>query len=1189
MKQILFLAFFLICSCNLFAQVVTGSMTDSLVVDSNSNTVVNPGDVIRYKTTISVSGSQAGNVNYSLPLPLNTTGIAGSIKSSALARQDSMAITVNGNTSGNLLTNDFGLPSLAVTSFGPVATPFDFLPGNMGTSTGGGNLTIQSNGTFMYSPATNFTGFDYAKYNVSTGFHNADQGTFKVRVGEPAAAFNDSYDVLGNVSITVPTPGFLSNDTGDFIEAKSINGSAALLNNQTTTATGGLLTAYADGSIVYLPFPGFEGIDSFTYTVDNGFNAPSTGKVYLNVSGMIWFINNNAPPNGNGRLSTPFNSIAAFNSFAPDDVNDNIFIRESSTPYSGSITLLNGQKLIGQDASATLLAITGLTMPTYSANLPTTNAANGTVVNLNCAITLGSGNTLRGFNVVTNGSVTGNNFGTCNISDFSMNVANTALDLTTGTLNATISSLTSTAGDTIVELNSIAGTTSIAGGALSNATLKSVFISGGTLDFTYSGDITHNGSSAMVEVKDHNTGTITFQTGTLNATAGTGLQFNNADGNYLFNGTTTLNGGDAGIDIINGCAGSFTFADSPITNPTGPCVYINSCTPGTITHAGTISKTSVGRLIEVSSNASGNITFNGNLSSTSSSNGILVNSNSGTNTTFAGASKVLNTGASNAISITTNSGTTTSFTNGGLDIDVTSGIGFNATSGGTISVQGTVNTITTVSSTALNVNATTISSFGLTFQSLTSPGGTNGVVLNTTGSSGGLTVTGTGSPGSGGSLNNHTGDAISLSSCSNVNLSFMNILNSGSSWIQAANVNGLNLNNISADLSKDAGIDGSSIRNLTMTGGTYDRGGIANTACNIHGIHITNLLGTSTITGSKFRRSNTIQFWIENNTATSVSGTADQLTVSGTIWEMHNQVNASSTLCAGDHLSVSAASGSNFKLIVNSSAGINTVNEGGSAATGGGIGVQGGVNGSGKLDVSITGLKTTNNTAGVVFGNTGSGTLLFNVFNNHSSLGTGFSSTGSMALILSHVSSSGTSTGSFTGNSISHSAGPSTNALQVINEGFGSSGGTVTVNISNNTINGNFQRGIHAQARIGTSVLNATISNNTLNGTDPGGLQGINVEAGASGTGHGNMICLNMQSNNVTMAGGLSTYRLRNGTTSSSCTITPCNFALQNFSGSGSSTTDVVNWIYTTKSNIGLNASATANYPFTTSPGCPIP
>ena len=770
-KTAIYLSFTLFLCSSLNAQVVTSSMTDSLVVDSNSNNQVNPGDVIRYKTTINVAGAKAGNVNYTLPLPSYTSGIVGSIKSSALARLDSFAVPFAGSLSDNVLTNDFGLPSLAVTSFGTVALPNANTPGSAGLSNGGGNLTIQANGNFTYSPAANFTGFDFARYNVSTGFYNSDFGDLKMRVGEPAMGVNDSYNVLGNVSITVPNPGFLANDSGDAIEAKTINGSAANFGVGITTANGGTLIAFSDGFFTYIPPPGFQGTDYFTYTVDNGFNTPSTATVNLVVSGMIWFINNNAPGGGNGRLTTPFNSIAAFNSAASDGVNDNIFLYESSTTYSGAINLLNGQKVIGQDATASLLAITGYTLPPHSASLPATNSGNGTFVNLNSTINLGSGNTLRGFNVITNGSVNGNNFGTCNISDFSMNVANTALDLTTGTLNATINNLTSTAGDTLVELNSIAGSTSIAGGNLTNATQKSVFISGGSLNFTYSGGINHTGASTMVEVKDHTTGAITFQSGNLTATAGTGLLFNNADGTYLFNGTTTLNGGDAGIDILNGCSGSFTFANAPITNPSGPCININSCTPGTITHSGTLSKNNTGRLIDISSNASGTITFNGNLSSTATSSGILVNANSGVNITFAGVSKILNTGASTPVSIISNSGTNTTFSNGGLDIDVTSATGFNASAGGTVSVLGSGNTINAVSGTSLSVVSSTIGVSGLNFQSISSGSASNnGIILDNTGTNGGLTVSGDninttqGGNASGGTITGKTGSDGSLTS-----------------------------------------------------------------------------------------------------------------------------------------------------------------------------------------------------------------------------------------------------------------------------------------------------------------------------------------------------------------------------------------------------------------------------------------
>src|SRR5262249_30898094 len=114
-----------------------------------------------------------------------------------------------------------------------------------------------------------------------------------------------------------------------------------------------------------------------------------------------------------------------------------------------------------------------------------------------------------------------------------------------------------------------------------------------TASVTYNGNITQANNFAAIEVHNHNTSTITL-TGTINATNGTGLQFDNADSttSYNFNGTTTLNGGDAGIDIVNGSAGAFNFNSSTtITNPSGIAFNVNGGT-GNIDYNGTISKTS---------------------------------------------------------------------------------------------------------------------------------------------------------------------------------------------------------------------------------------------------------------------------------------------------------------------------------------------------------------------------------------------------------------------------------------------------------------------------------------------------------------------------------------------------------------------------------------------------------------------
>ena len=110
-------------------------------------------------------------------------------------------------------------------------------------------------------------------------------------------------------------------------------------------------------------------------------------------------------------------------------------------------------------------------------------------------------------------------------------------------------------------------------------------------------------------------------------------------------------------------------------------------------------------------------------------------------------------------------GHTITFSNGGLDIDTTSGTGFTATGGGTVSVKRHGEHADTTTGTALDVEDTTIGGSDLMFQSISASGGGHGIVLVNTGSSGRLSVTGTGSAGSGGSITGITGADVATNRC----------------------------------------------------------------------------------------------------------------------------------------------------------------------------------------------------------------------------------------------------------------------------------------------------------------------------------------------------------------------------------------------------------------------------------------
>ncbi|MEM7068663.1 MAG: inverse autotransporter beta domain-containing protein, partial [Pseudomonadota bacterium] len=170
-------------------------------------------------------------------------------------------------------------------------------------------------------------------------------------------------------------------------------------------------------------------------------------------------------------------------------------------------------------------------------------------------------------------------------------------------------------------LNDSSGTFTFTDTDITNPTGTAVNVDGGSSTTTFGSDssITHNSANPTVNIAGGHTGTFTFD-GDINATSGTGLQFDNADGTYNFNGQAILNGGDAGIDILNGSAGTFTFTDTRIIDPTGTGVNVDGGT-STVTFgaASSISQSSDSPTVNISGGHSGAFTFNGNINATNGS------------------------------------------------------------------------------------------------------------------------------------------------------------------------------------------------------------------------------------------------------------------------------------------------------------------------------------------------------------------------------------------------------------------------------------------------------------------------------------------------------------------------------------------------------------------------------------------
>ncbi|MEW6127682.1 MAG: Ig-like domain-containing protein, partial [Acidobacteriota bacterium] len=395
--------------------------------------------------------------------------------------------------------------------------------------------SVSPGGTITYTVTISNSGMDAT--NVS--FNDTIDANTTLVAGSVRAtpvAVNDSYSATGNILIQVPAAnGVLANDYFGLP-------AATITSPPTTTTQGGDLTLNADGSFTYNPPAGFEGTDTFTYTLTNSAGS-NTGTVTIAVSGMIWFIDNSLATNGNGRLSAPFNSLASFIAGAADDPGDNIFLyRQTATNYTGVLTLLNNQRLIGQGATASLSSITGITPPAGSLALPTTGGTNPVIAG---NVTLGTSNLIRGLNIsaASGTALSGTNFSSftaseCNISNSGGRAISLTHSVGTGSLNATFVSVSASGG------------------------VNGIFLQNTTGSFTVTGDgvnTTRGGNSSG--------GTITNATGANSSTNGIGVYLNNAQNITLRR--LTINGTNQNFGIYGANVTNFVFEYSTVSGVNG--------------------------------------------------------------------------------------------------------------------------------------------------------------------------------------------------------------------------------------------------------------------------------------------------------------------------------------------------------------------------------------------------------------------------------------------------------------------------------------------------------------------------------------------------------------------------------------------------------------------------------------------
>ncbi|MCH8040993.1 MAG: tandem-95 repeat protein [Nitrospinae bacterium] len=252
---------------------------------------------------------------------------------------------------GTVLT--VGAPGVLSNDSDPENDP---LTAVLGTGPTNGTLTLQSDGSFTYTPNPGFSGTDSFTYQADDGQTLSNVATVALNInGRPVAGDDTAITPVATpIGILV-----LANDTDDGALDPATVTVGTLPTNGATAVDGGT------GVITYTPTVGFSGTDSFTYTV-----ADTAGLVSNAATVTVTVTTGNIPPvAGNDAYSGNEGTVLTVGtpgvlSNDSDPNNDPLTAVLSTGPANGTLTLQSD----GSFVYTPNLGFSGTDSFTYQAN-----------------------------------------------------------------------------------------------------------------------------------------------------------------------------------------------------------------------------------------------------------------------------------------------------------------------------------------------------------------------------------------------------------------------------------------------------------------------------------------------------------------------------------------------------------------------------------------------------------------------------------------------------------------------------------------------------------------------------------------------------------------------------------------------------------------------------------------------------
>lgn len=365
------------------APLITATKTDAF--PSHPSGQAEPGDTITYTVQINNNGTDATGVVFSDTVDSNTTW-------NGVFTTTPVAINDTYSAIGNVQINVPAASGLTSNDADPDGGPVTAVAGTT-LSANGGNVTVNTDGSFSYNPPAGFEGADTFTYNINGASAPSDSATATVNVAGMIWFVNAAASPGGDGRLTSPFstltgPGSFDATAADqandniFLYSGAYTGGLSLLSGQAFIGAGSTasLSTVTGLSNSYSTLPatgglnpvigGASGISIATnnlirgVTIQNTAGTGISGTAFGTLAVADTAVNSNGPALDldNGELQTSFQSLTSTGSAMPGVSLSNIAVGSN---FNGGTTSINGRTTTGieLDTVGGIIAFGATTIP----------------------------------------------------------------------------------------------------------------------------------------------------------------------------------------------------------------------------------------------------------------------------------------------------------------------------------------------------------------------------------------------------------------------------------------------------------------------------------------------------------------------------------------------------------------------------------------------------------------------------------------------------------------------------------------------------------------------------------------------------------------------------------------------------------------------------------------------------------